>query len=268
MRTQKIAALVAALFAVSVSGALPAFAQPANDTPAGATLISTLPFDDSVVIDDATTDALDATLNEQCGAPATEGSVWYRFDATADGALIFDVSDSSFTAGALVTLGDPANGIVLTCGPDTIIFDVIAGESFFVMAFSDTPDVTTGTLVVHVEEAPPPPEVDVTVDPIGSFTKAGSAIITGTVTCTSDEPVEFTFIDVEVRQRVGRFTIAGFGSTDYICDGTTQTWAVEVFGETGQFRGGHAVSVTFAVACGEFFCGEDFEEQTVKLRRT
>jgi hypothetical protein len=69
-----------------------------------------------------------------------------------------------------------------------------------------------------------------------------------------------TFIDVEVRQRVGRFTITGFGSTDFICDGTTQTWAVEVFGQTGQFRGGHAVSVTFAVACGEFSCGEDFEE--------
>jgi hypothetical protein len=266
MRIHRVAAVLTAVGAVSVPSALPAFAQPANDTPAGATVISTLPFDDSVVIDEATTDALDATLNEQCGAPATEGSVWYRFDATADGALIFDVSGSSFTAGALATLGDPANGIVLTCGPDTISFDVVAGESFFVMAFSDTPEVTTGTLVVHVEEAPPPPEVDVTVDPIGTFTNAGSAIITGTVTCTSDEPVEFTFIDVEVRQRVGRFTIIGFGSTDFICDGTTQTWAVEVFGESGQFRGGHAVSVTFAVACGTFTCGEDFEETTVRLR--
>jgi Family of unknown function (DUF6299) len=230
-------------------------------------VISTLPFDDSVVIDEATTDELDATLNEQCGAPATEGSVWYSFEATTDGALIVDVSDSTFTAGVLVTLGDPALGTVVTCGPAAVVFDVIAGETFYIMAFSDTPGVTTGTLAIHVEAAPPAPEVDVTVDPIGTFTRAGSAIITGTVTCTSDEPVEFTFIDVEVRQRVGRFTITGFGSTDFICDGTTQTWAVEVFGQTGQFRGGHAVSVTFAVACGEFSCGEDFEEQTVRLRR-
>ena len=98
--------------------------------PAGATVISTLPFDATVVIDEATTDALDATLNEQCGAPATEGSVWYSFDATAHGALLFDISGSSFTAGALVTVGDPANGNVLTCGPETIVFDVVAGESY------------------------------------------------------------------------------------------------------------------------------------------
>jgi hypothetical protein len=126
--------------------------------------------------------ALDATLNQQCGAPATEGSVWYRFDATADGGLIFDVSDSSFSAGALVTVGDPANGNVITCGPGTVGFEVVAGESYFVMAFSDTPGVTTGTLVVHAEAAPPPPAVDVTVNPTGKFDpRTGSATISGSL---------------------------------------------------------------------------------------
>lgn len=267
MRTQKIAAMVTALLAVSVPSALPAFAQPANDTPAGATVISTLPFDDSVVIDDATTDALDAALNEQCGAPATEGSVWYRFDATADGGVLVDVSSSTFTAGVLVTVGDPAEGNVVGCAPDILVFEVVAGESYYIMAFSDTPGVTTGTLVLHAEEAPPPPEVDVTVDPAGTFTRQGSAIITGTVTCSSEGPLDFSFIDVEVTQRVGRFLIRGFGSTDFVCDGTTQTWSVEVVGENGLFRGGKTATVTFALACGQFSCDEDFEEQIVMLRR-
>jgi hypothetical protein len=267
MQIHRVAAVLSVAIAVSVPSAVPAYAAPPpNDTPAGATIIATLPFDDSVVIDEATTDALDATLNEQCGAPATEGSVWYRFDATADGALIFDVSSSSFTAGALVTLGDPADQNVLTCGPDAVGFEVVAGQSYFVMAFSDTPGVTSGTLVVHAEAAPPPPEVDVTVNPIGTFTQAGSATISGTFTC-SGEAVEFAFIDVQLTQRVGRFTITGFGSIDALCDGSTHPWTIEVFAENGQFRGGHAVSVTFAIACGTFLCGEDFEEQSVKLRR-
>jgi hypothetical protein len=134
------------------------------------------------------------------------------------------------------------------------------------MAFSDTPEVTTGTLVVHVEEAPPAPEIDVTVHPIGTFTQAGSALISGTYTC-SGEDVELAFIDVQLTQRVGRFTINGFGSIDATCDGSTHAWTVEVFADNGQFRGGQAVSITFALACGAFTCGEDFEETTVRLRR-
>ena len=110
--------VIVAAFAAVVQ---PAYAAPpANDTPSGATLLSALPFGDIVTIDEATTDKLDATLNAWCGAPATEGSVWYRFEATEDGALLFDVSESSFSAGALVTAGDPADDNVVTCGPGAV----------------------------------------------------------------------------------------------------------------------------------------------------
>jgi hypothetical protein len=61
--------------------------------------------------------------------------------------------------------------------------------------------------------------------------------------------------------------VTGFGSTDFLCDGTTQSWSVEVLPDNGLFKGGRAVAVTFAVACGAIDCGEDFEEQIVKLRR-
>jgi hypothetical protein len=264
----RTAAVLLISTAVAALGTQPAYAAPpANDTPAGATVISALPFSDTVTIDEATTDALDATLNTQCGAPATEGSVWYRFDATEDGGLIFDVSESSFSAGALVTAGDPAEGNVVTCGPGAVAFGVVAGQSYFVMAFSDTPGVTTGTLVVRAEAAPPPLEVNVTVDPTGTFNpRTGSATITGTLQC-SGEDAEFAFVDVELRQTVGRFTVLGFGSIDAVCDSTPQPWSVEVFGETGRFAGGKAVSVAFAFACGQFSCGEDFDERTVRLRR-
>jgi hypothetical protein len=254
------------LVAASVAVAHPAYAAPpSNDTPSGATPISALPFTDTVTIDEATTDALDATLNNQCGAPATEGSVWYRFDASGDGALVFDVSQSSFSAGALVTAGDPAGGTVITCGPGAVSFPVTAGQSYYIMAFSDTPGVTTGTLVVHADTTPPPIAVDVTVDPVGTFNaKTGSATITGTLTC-SGEDAQFATVSVDLRQRVGRFTILGSGGIDAPCTGTPQPWSVEVLPFTGKFAGGKAVSVTVAFACGIFSCGSDFEETTVRL---
>ena len=110
-----------------------------------------------------------------------EGSVWYRVDATEDGGLVFDVSQSTFSAGALVTAGDAADGNAITCGPGAVVFPVTAGQTYYIMAFSDTPGVTTGTLVVHADAVPPPISVAVTVDPTGTFNaKTGSATITGT----------------------------------------------------------------------------------------
>jgi hypothetical protein len=261
---------VAVLMVVAAVGAVaqPAYAAPpVNDTPSGATLIDVLPFSDVVTIDEATTDALDATLNAGCGAPATEGSVWYRFVATEDGTVVFDVSQSSFSAGALVTVGDPAQGNLVTCGPGAVSFGVTAGQTYFVMAFSDTPGVTTGTLVVHAEAAPPPIAVDVTVNPTGTFNPTtGSATISGTLQCPN-ETANFAFVSVNLSQSVGRFTIFGSGSIDAVCTGTPQPWSVEVFPfNATKFSGGKAVSVTFAFACGNFTCGEDFEERTVRLR--
>jgi hypothetical protein len=268
MRVVRRAVMLVIVTAFAATGTQSAYAAPpSNDTPGGAALIGALPFSDSVSIDEATTDALDATLNTQCGAPATEGSVWYRFDATQDGGLVFDVSGSTFSAGALVTAGDPANGNFITCGPGAVTFDVVAGQSYFVMAFSDTPGVTTGTLVVRAEATPPPIEVDVTVNPTGTFDpKTGSATISGTLQCTNEE-AQFATVDVQLRQAVGRFTILGFGSIEAVCEGTPQPWSVEVLGQTGTFRGGKAVTVAFAFACGPFTCGDDFEERTVRLRR-
>jgi hypothetical protein len=260
-RAVAVVAVIAAFAAV----AQPAYAAPpSNDTPSGATLISTLPFSDSVTIDEATTDSLDATLNAGCGAPATEGSVWYRLDATEDATVVFDVSQSSFSAGALVTVGDPANGTVLTCGPRTIGFSVTAGQTYYIMAFSDTPGVTTGTLVVNAETAV---VLDVTVNPTGSFNpKTGSATISGTLQCSGETP-NFAFVSVDLRQTVGRFTINGSGSIDAACTGTPQPWSVEVFPfNATKFSGGKAVSVTFAFACGNFTCGSDYEETTVRLQ--
>jgi hypothetical protein len=105
-----------------------------------------------------------------------------------------------------------------------------------------------------------------TVNPTARFDPAtGVATVSGTITCTGE--AVFTFIDVELRQRVGRFIISGFGSTDFPCDGTTHPWSIEVAAQNGLFKGGRAAARTFAVACDALDqCGESFQEVTVQLK--
>jgi hypothetical protein len=255
-----------AIFSLMFASPVLAAPPPGNDDYDDRTVIGALPFSESVDTTNADTDANDEELNAQCGAPATDASVWYELTATSDGAVQIDVSASDYSAGVIVAMGSPGNFFVLTCAQGFVAFGTVTGETYTILAFDDQLDGAGngGTLEILVDVAPPPPAVDLTVDPTGTFNaQTGSATITGTVTCTGQ--VDFAFIDIELRQRVGRFVVSGFGSTDFTCDGTTQSWSVEVFGFNGQFKGGQAVAVTSAIACG-FDCGFDFEEATVRLR--
>jgi hypothetical protein len=266
----KRAATVIGLVALFlIASASPVLAQPpaANDDYDDRIVISSIPFSDTVDTTKAGTDADDDELNLQCGAPETDASVWYEYTATSDGSVGVDVSGSTYSAGVIVATGSPGSFSVITCGPGFVAFGTVSGETYTILAFDDQDDGegNGGTLQIVVDVGPPPTEVDVTVDPTGSFdSRTGSATISGTVTCTGQ--VDFAFLDVEVRQRVGRFVISGFGSTDFTCDGTTQSWSVEVFSSNGVFKGGQAVTVTFAVACGPIDCAFDEQQTTVRLR--
>lgn len=267
---KRIGTLTSLLIAASLALAAPVLAAaPSNDTYGGRTVIASVPFSASVDTTEATTDADDADINSNfCGAPATDASVWYELTATSDGAMIVDVSASTYTAGVFVGTGSPGSFSPETCGPSTVAFFAVNGQTYTILAFDDQLDGggNGGTLEITIEAAPPPPSVDITVNPVGHFNaRTGSATITGAVACTG--AADFAFLEVSLRQTVGRFVISGFGSAEFLCDGTTQPWSVEVLADNGVFKGGRAVSVTFAVACGFFECGEDFEERTVMLRR-
>jgi hypothetical protein len=47
----------------------------------------------------ATTDAVDADLNANCDGAPTDASVWYELTAAADGGIVVDGSNSSYSAG-------------------------------------------------------------------------------------------------------------------------------------------------------------------------
>lgn len=268
MRSARIVGAVALLLTTMVTTGGPASAAaPDNDVLAGSVAVgAVLPFNTSVDTTEATTDVEDAALNADCGAPATEASVWYAVTPTVDTGLVADVSGSNYDAGVLVATGGPGNWTVVNCGPGATAWMATAGQKYSVIAFDAEPGAGNGgTLKINIDVAPPPPTIDVTVSPTGTFnTKIGAATISGRVTCTGE--ADFAFLEASLSQSVGRLIVRGYGGTDVVCDGTARPFSLVVRGDNGTFAGGKALSVTFAVACGKFACGESWQESTVQLK--
>jgi hypothetical protein len=116
-----------ALGAIGISAPAALAAPPGNDTFGGATA-ATLGFSEVLDTTEATTDADDAQLNESCGAPATDASVWYAFTGSDIGVVV-DVSQSDYTAGVLVGSGSQGNLLLEACGPGAVGFFASAGTT-------------------------------------------------------------------------------------------------------------------------------------------
>jgi hypothetical protein len=249
------------LFFPSVASA----AAPTNDTLAGATAVPSLPFIDSVDVSQATTDSTDAQLNAQCGAPATDNSIWYTYTATgSEGGLVVDVSQSDHSSGVIVAEGGPGNWQVDACGPGTVGTPVTGGVTYYILAFNDTPGQTGGIMRVNIQAAQIP-TVSLSVDPRGKVDKFGNAYISGLITCANAS--QGAQIEVSVTQPVGRFSIQGSGFSASSCGGPAQQWTAQVVPSNGKFAGGKSLSVAVAIACGDLFCNGSFATQVVKLSK-
>lgn len=261
-----VAAAAAALTIVAVTGAPAVAAPPGNDVYGGAEPV-TIPFTTTQDTTEATSDADDDELNATCGAPAMDASVWYTFTAVADEAYLADASASDYAAGVFVATGAPGTFEVLACGPGGAAWQASAGETYSIIVVDDQSDGggNGGSMQLSIEVAPPPPALDVTLNPTAQFdSKTGSALLSGTIMCGAD--AEFAFLEAQLTQRVGRLLIRGFGGTEVTCDDTARPWTMEVFGDNGLFKGGKSASVTFAAACGAVFCSEYLNESTVQLK--
>jgi len=268
--TRAFLVAVVSAAAIGLTGGVPAAlaAAPANDTIAGAT-VAGLGFTEQLDTSEATTDALDAEANAECGAPATDASVWYSYTAAADGGVVVDVSQSDYSAGVIVVSGSPGAFVIETCGPGTVAFDAAAGGTYRIIAFDDQLDGAGngGALRISLSAAPPPPTIDVKVARTGYVdAKSGSATISGTITCTD---AIFADVFTVLQQTTRAATITGFGGffTDgSICDGTPQPWSSEVIPRTGRFQKGKSASFTSSFACGQFACADGYTFQDVRLQ--
>jgi hypothetical protein len=138
-----------------------AFAQPANDDCANATVISaaSLPFSELVDTSTATNDG-DVSAGGSCGA--TDHSVWYRFTAGAsDVRLVVDVFDGStyvetdpdlFTGSCGALVFAPQSGAYVPAG-ENLVKTVPAGESVL-LCVADGDGTSGGPVRVTILEAP------------------------------------------------------------------------------------------------------------------
>lgn len=237
---------------------------PSNDTLSGATLITSLPTTITEDTSGATTDALDTSLNANCGAPATNASVWFQYTDTTGEGFVATMANSSYSGGFIVTEGAPSQGNLVACGPTTVGVHTTPGATYYVLAFSDT-SVNGGHLEVTFDKAPPMPQIAVSADPRAVAYKDGSAQLTGTYTCSNADGWS-SELDGTLTQRVGRMKIVGsFFVYPLVCDGGSHPWSGQVFSDNGLFRGGKAASVTFGFACGTLDCSMGYAEQVVQL---
>jgi hypothetical protein len=267
MRLKKHFALATALgMSLALFGATPASAAPpGNDTFAGATA-ATLGFSETIDTTEATTDSDDAQLNETCGAPATDASVWYAFTSAVGTGVFVDVSESDYPAGVLVGIGTQGNLETVSCGPDGTGFFADAGTTYYVLAIDDQSDGggNGGTLQISFNEVTPV-EMTVTIDGTGRVNRQTNQVtVSGTLTCNQPLGVE---LFVRVRQRAGRFIINGESFSFVECDDSgPSAWEAVTEDADGIFVPGKATVEVFAFAC-TVECVEIEESRTIRLRR-
>jgi hypothetical protein len=140
-------------------GTASAAAAPSNDLIGGATIVSTLPFVRTLDTTGATTDANDRQVNQTCGAPATNKSVWYKFTAgPGDTLLAVDTTGSTFSSGVIIATGVAGALTTQACGPVTAKAAVASGKTYYILAFDDTG--SGGTLHISFHGAAPAPAND------------------------------------------------------------------------------------------------------------
>jgi hypothetical protein len=126
-----------------------ALAQPANDDFDTPTVISALPFADSISTVDATTAGDDPFCN------SSEHTVWYSFTPTRDMQIRADTSSSDYDTNLGVFTGSRGNLNQVACAffPPQVTFNAAANTTYFFMVGS-TFGVPGGNLVFNLTGPP------------------------------------------------------------------------------------------------------------------
>jgi hypothetical protein len=264
----KILALTVAAMAATALVPLTASAAPAtppgNDKPSGAVSIhkgETVKEDTT----QATTGSLDHKINERCGAPYTNASVWFQYTATDDKGIVLNASGSDFGVGIMVFRGSaPTPDSLFRCGPTEENFRTNPGRTFTIMVFTATRR-HGGDLSMTVRQAPPPPTVSVVVRKNDVAYPTGNARVNGTYTCANGDFVESFG---ELTQVWKRLRITGplrFFSVG-LCDGLPHHWTKTVHSDNGLYGAGVAQAHMVTIVCGVFHCARQRITEQITLK--
>jgi hypothetical protein len=265
MRLRSLYLTAVALIAVASWLVLPSAAMavpPPNDDFDAATVISSLPFTDSL----NTTEATTASDDPDCFGNGP--TVWYSFTAGSDIHVDANTFGSDYDTTVSVYTGSRGSLTQIACNDDTggvqsqVVFQATPGVTYFIMvgAFASGPG---GNLQLTVQETLPP-EISLSLDNTGFVDRQGVASISGSVSCNQPLGVN---IGISLTQSVGRFVIQGFGGTFVNCEPPSVPWRVSISGTNGRFAGGRAHVEADAFACNSAgFCTSDHKSADIRLR--
>ena len=259
-------------------------AAPGNDDIGSPTVVDVLPYADGPY--DTTEATTGATDPSGCITDTPDSStVWYEFTPVSDEHYAADTFGSDYDTTLYVGTPDGSGGIdVIACNDDAVdlqsavAWDAVGGTTYLLVVGTCCGGGVVGeaggggSLTFHLDLAPPAPTIDLTIDARGSFTKAGLAVIRGTIACTglNEITVEDTtggMISVVGSQRVGRRTFNGDGSGfEGPCPSTPTAWEIAIASSSGKFGGGSIQVEAFANGCGPIECVEVSASRTVQLK--
>jgi hypothetical protein len=172
-----VAGLLLALVTTS-----PAFAQPANDDFDTATVVTGLPFIDSISTVDATTAGDDPFCN------GFEHTVWYSFTPAQDVTIRADTSGSDYATSLSVYTGSRGALSQVACAsfPAQVTFSASANTTYFFMVASVCCGTPGGNLVFRLN--PPPTNDDINNAAVIGGLPFTDSITTADATTATDDP--------------------------------------------------------------------------------
>jgi hypothetical protein len=259
--------LVVTALAASAKPALAA--APANDEFANATVITSIPYSDSLDTTDATPGPDDSAA---CFGPSP--TVWYRYTAADPIRLDANTFGSAYDT-VLTVLVDTGSELQhVGCNDDTaglqsqVVFDAAAGGTYYFLvgSFNGLPGGALSFSLVEAPTPPPPLEVDVELDSRGSVDpRTGNAVVRGTIVCNQDATASLWG---SLRQPVGRTgSLRGEFALGTSCSAQRRGWSATVEPYSGRYVGGTASASAQAYASNGVTDASDHDSATIRLAR-
>jgi hypothetical protein len=264
----RVAATAAGLIAALTPASAAAVAPP-NDSAAGATVIRSLPFSDTLDTVEATVDADEAALASACfgDVPTTAfaHAVWYAFTPPEDQAIVIDPTASRPGVGIAIVTGTPGAFSLIDegCRIAAPAVALAAHTTYYIVLLGQ--DSGRGSTVRLAVAEPGPPRIAATINRVARWVN-GTAVLSGTISCAPASFPTFGMTVVQAGPRNTRVVGVNDFSPEPFCDGTPQPWSLFAGSLEASFKPGNATATLKINACS-FSCEVVETTRRVQLRQ-
>jgi hypothetical protein len=192
-------------------------------------------------------------------------TVWFKFTPGTDMRLIARVRGKKTPAVVSVWTGERGALTAVECSDYRPILEADAGTTYYFMVGTYR-NRRGGVIRFRLAEAPPPPTIEITVDPAVTVNPQTEEVtLSGTVSCTNSNYMDF----YGALKQLGdnrEFISAFFSEYGPDCMETPVPWSVTELGD-GVFIDGPALVVIDAYSCSFVECIEEEEIFNVTIDR-